>query len=355
MESITLYYRQGSSDKVYQVSLEPKDGGYAVYYAFGKRGATLSTGTKTPVAVDYATAKAIYDKLVNEKKAKGYTPGEEGTPYQHTEKEERATGLHCQLLNPVDEAEARSLIKDPNWVMQKKWDGRRLILHKQNGEILGINRLGLTVDLPVKLIEDARRCRIDFTVDGEIIGDTLYVFDLLSCDRDDMKECRFVDRYLRLMNLLACFTHPRIHLVETAFKEEDKSLLFERYKVNGDEGVVFKYQHSTYIAGRPSSGGSQLKYKFTETASFVVGKINSKRSITLHLYDGQRTVLAGKVTIPANQEIPTVGKVVEVRYLYAFKESGSIFQPVYLGVRGDIAASECTVSQLKFKPTTPAD
>ncbi|MEA3189292.1 MAG: bifunctional non-ous end joining protein LigD, partial [Chthoniobacter sp.] len=56
------------------------------------------------------------------------------------------------------------------------------------------------------------------------------------------------------------------------------------------------------------------------------------------------------VTIPANHRIPGVGVIVEVRYLYAFKESGSVFQPVYLGERNDVLASDCTTRQLKFKP-----
>ena len=48
MESITLYYREGSSDKVYQAGLTPKDGGYVVTFAYGRRGATLNTGIKLP-------------------------------------------------------------------------------------------------------------------------------------------------------------------------------------------------------------------------------------------------------------------------------------------------------------------
>jgi bifunctional non-homologous end joining protein LigD len=42
--------------------------------------------------------------------------------------------------------------------------------------------------------------------------------------------------------------------------------------------------------------------------------------------------------------------VVEVRFLYAHRESGSIYQPVYLGPREDIPAEDCTTDQLKFKP-----
>ena len=45
MESITLYFREGSSDKVYSASIDPKDGGHVVNFAYGRRGSTLNTGT----------------------------------------------------------------------------------------------------------------------------------------------------------------------------------------------------------------------------------------------------------------------------------------------------------------------
>ena len=35
--------------------------------------------------------------------------------------------------------------------------------------------------------------------------------------------------------------------------------------------------------------------------------------------------------------------------LYAYRESGSIYQPVYLGERDDIPATDCTTEQLKYK------
>ena len=80
--------------------------------------------------------------------------------------------------------------------------------------------------------------------------------------------------------------------------------------------------------------------------------INAKRSVTLGLYnaDGDKLVPAGNVTIPPNHQVPEVGEICETRYLHAFRESGSIYQPVYLGVRSDIPAADCTVDQLKFKP-----
>ncbi len=91
-----------------------------------------------------------------------------------------------------------------------------------------------------------------------------------------------------------------------------------------------------------------MKYKFVESASFIVTARNAKRSVTLGLYDGNELVCAGNVAIPPNHAVPAVGEVVETRYLHAFRESGSIYQPVYVGKRCDPAA-ECTTDQLKYK------
>jgi bifunctional non-homologous end joining protein LigD len=49
-----------------------------------------------------------------------------------------------------------------------------------------------------------------------------------------------------------------------------------------------------------------------------------------------------------------MGTVVETRYLYAFAQSGAVYQPVYLGPRDDIPAEDCTVDQLKFKQKAAA-
>ena len=100
---------------------------------------------------------------------------------------------------------------------------------------------------------------------------------------------------------------------------------------------------------RPASGGTQLKFKFVESASFIVAAINGKRSVALALFDEGIQVPAGNVTIPPNHPIPQMGTVIEARYLYAHRESGSIYQPVYLGERSDIPAEDCTVDQLKYK------
>jgi bifunctional non-homologous end joining protein LigD len=129
-----------------------------------------------------------------------------------------------------------------------------------------------------------------------------------------------------------------IWLVETAITAKDKRKLCDSLLADGREGVVFKDINAPYVAGRPASGGGQRKYKFYTTASFVVGTINSQRSVGPCLYSNNKLVAAGNVTIPPNAAFPHSGAVVEIRYLYAFPESGLVYQSVFLQERDDILA-----------------
>ena len=80
MEQTTLYFKDGKSDKVYRAAIEPKGDGYVVNFSYGRRGGNMTIGTKTKSPVSLDDAKAIYDKLIDEKTAKGYTSEERGTP-----------------------------------------------------------------------------------------------------------------------------------------------------------------------------------------------------------------------------------------------------------------------------------
>jgi bifunctional non-homologous end joining protein LigD len=143
---------------------------------------------------------------------------------------------------------------------------------------------------------------------------------------------------------------PALRWISTSVDPNDKIEIYEELRATNREGVVFKDMDAPFSPGRPNSGGTMLKFKFVETASFIVSDHNAKRSVSLCLYDKHGFVNAGNVTIPPNHDIPAIGDVIEAKYLYALKQSGSIYQPVYIGKRNDIPASECTVSQLKYKP-----
>jgi bifunctional non-homologous end joining protein LigD len=347
-ERVALYYREDSSDKVYQAAIEPAGSQFVVNFAYGRRGATLTTGTKTSSPVDYAAAKKIYTKLVGEKKAKGYTEGADGTPYQHADKQ--ASGILPQLLNTVEEAEVELLLRDDNYCAQEKFDGRHLLVRKQDDNVKGINKKGFLVGLPQTVANDLRQLPGSFIPDGESIGDYYHAFDLLEHNGENLRPMPYRIRLVRLVNLLlSTANHPHIRLVETAFTTAQKTELWQGLRRENREGIVFKRLDAPFAPGKPNSGGPQLKFKFVATVSAVVAKINTQRSVELGLFKGRSLVSCGNVTIPANHEIPTVGTVVDTRYLYAYRDSLALYQPVYLGPRDDVDPGECLVSQLKFK------
>jgi len=349
-KSITLYFRDGSSDKVYQASLQPKGAGFVVNFAFGRRGSTLQTGTKTSKPVDYLAALKVYDKLVNEKMAKGYTPGQDGTPYQGTEREAVATGVFPQLLNSIDQDQADQLVADDDWWMQEKFDGKRILICKDGDQVIGINRKGLAVALPQSIAQGARTIGSrQWLMDGEAVGDIYFAFDLLEQDGTDLRKQPYSRRLSALSGIVAAGSKEVIRVRGTATSTAQKQEMLSALRRIKAEGVVFKRHAAPYTPGRPASGGDQLKLKFTATASCIVAKANgTKRSVALVLLDGRKRVAVGNVTVPANQQIPKAGSVVEVRYLYAFP-GGSLFQPICLGLRDDIDSSACTIGQLKYK------
>jgi bifunctional non-homologous end joining protein LigD len=354
IQSASLYFREGNSDKEYRAAIEPKGNGFVVNFAYGRRGGTLNTGTKTTVPVSLDEATKVFTKLIASKVTKGYRPiADTSTPYPLTGSEGLDSGVRCQLLNPIEEAEVSILLADTRHCLQEKHDGRRLMVRKQDHEITGINRRGLVVAIPEPIRAAVAMIPADCLIDGEAVGDTLHAFDLLEVNGRDLRQRRYLDRHSGLLTLIPP-NHPALRWVDTMVAPSDKAKAYDQLHLANREGVVFKDMDAPFSEGRPNSGGSQLKFKFVESASFVVTGINSKRSVTLGLFEGDKMVPAGNVTIPPNHAIPDVGDVVECRYLYAYKESGAIYQPVYLGPRTDIPLSECGVDQLKYKAESEA-
>src|SRR6266704_2210360 len=215
-ETITLYFREGSTDKVYQAAIEPKGELFVVNFAFGRRGSTLQTGVKTSSPVDYQTAKNTYDRLVREKMAKGYTPGENGTPYQHTDKADRVTGILPQLLNAIDYVEVKRLLKDLAWCLQEKFDGKRTLLQKKGETVTAINRKGLAIGLPSPIGVGAQKITSDFVIDGECVGDVFFAFDLLELESEDYRQKPYQRRLVALSGILNRPDVTHIEFVETA-------------------------------------------------------------------------------------------------------------------------------------------
>ena len=310
VQQVSLYYREGSSDKEYHASIEPAGQRFTVNFAYGRRGSTLNTGTKTTVPVDFDAACKAFEKLVKEKKSKGYTEGEAGTPYQHTEKEDRTTDVLPQLLNPIEEPEVERLIEDDRWCAQEKFDGRRILVQKQGAAIHGINKKGLLVGLPSPVVVAAHVFKGDFIIDGECIGEKFHAFDLLTLNGENLRPLSYHARATGLLNLLASGQQRHIHYADTAWKSVEKDRLLTLLRQKNKEGIVFKKVNAPYVAGRPNSGGAQLKHKFYATCSALVANINIQRSVEIQLFNEVGLITAGSVTIPPNHAVPDRKSVV---------------------------------------------
>lgn len=352
IDSASLYYREGSSDKVYHATIEDIDGSYVVNFAYGRRGSTLKTGSKTNSPTSLDEAKSIFNSLVKEKTGKGYKYAEDSNNsiVVPDSKQESVSEVQCVLLNPIEENEVNALLENEEWAAQEKLDGVRFLLKKQSDFCpKGFNRSGKSVGYPVGIYNAADKYKKNFLIDGELIGQKFYVFDILEYNGKCIRENKLSDRIKALEDVVNNLNSEDIIFTKLHSSKKQKIDLYKDLLANNKEGIVFKRINAKYYSGRPASGGDYLKFKFYSTCSCVVTGINKKRSASIGLYKGKKLVKAGNVTISSNFEIPEVGDIVEVRYLYARKQSGSLYQPTYLGKRTDIDAENCQQKQLKFK------
>lgn len=111
--------------------------------------------------VSLVEAQAIYDRTMNERRAKGYRPGPDAAPVEIQEPQKsqavpvgardgagHISGLPGHmLLSECTEAERDHLLSQPEWFMQPKFDGVRVrIIHTQ-GQVKALSRTQKPVNL----------------------------------------------------------------------------------------------------------------------------------------------------------------------------------------------------------------
>lgn len=81
IKQTTLYFKEGNSDKVYEIDLcDVGNDRYVVNFRYGRRGASLKEGSKTPVPVSLPEAERLFNEVADEKISKGYTATESSAP-----------------------------------------------------------------------------------------------------------------------------------------------------------------------------------------------------------------------------------------------------------------------------------
>jgi bifunctional non-homologous end joining protein LigD len=367
-ESTALFFQKGTSDKVYNVKLiaekNPMDDPYeqdAIWYVcfqYGRRGSSLVNGRKNQQGLTYWAAKRMYQTLVRSKLRKGYKPKTDGsfttyTPYEDVyaavaADEDKMTDFVPQLLTPVDLAGAKALWKEHagNILLQTKHDGERRNVVVQE-KLVAANRKGREVQIQ-QSVSDACKNLIEgwddiLEIDTEDMGSHLVIFDCLQIAGEDMRKKSFLQRNAILQTLHMSISQARLeHLlkVDVAYKPDnyEEFIDFINYaRETNEEGVVISIGSQDYGTGLSQQ---KFKLKFYADATVEVTAINEQRSvrIAVNAYrKGSRDLMVfevGNCAIPANREIPEIGDLVEVRYLYAYP-GGSLYQPFYKGLRTD--------------------
>lgn len=204
----------------------------------------------------------------------------------------------------------------------------------------------------IKALVTSGYTKIDF--DSEDMGDHLVIFDIFGAKEQSLTAISFEERTAHLQDLAQAINALNLKTLKVDLPiwcttKEDVMRFLEKAKLSNEEGIVLRDPRAPYSAGRPAKGGDVRKLKFVESATVRVQNItNGKRSIGMEILADDKWINIGKCTVPANFDLPDVGTLVEVEYLYAHKD-GALFQPVYKGPRSDLQGKDAHIRQLKYK------
>lgn len=265
----------------------------------------------------------------------------------------QASGHRQELPTAISRERAEALLRDDLFALQAKANGeRRSVEVLPDGQVRGINKLGLYTPIPSHWIEafSVLASEGGALIDGEQIGDELHAFDVLKFNINDLRDRPFELREQQLGRMIAHHGDRLAAVLKPLklFKGANKALAAQEIELQNGEGFVLRRLDAPYRAGRSED---VLKFKFTESSTCIVVARNEQRSVAIGLIDAAGDLRSvGNVTVPANHRVPEAGELVEVQYLY-YNPLGAFEQPVYLGGRSDVAHHECHFGQvLRLKP-----
>jgi bifunctional non-homologous end joining protein LigD len=293
----------------------------------------------------------------------------------------------------------------PDWLFELKWDGMRALAWVDHGRIRIESRAGRDATAQYPELDVLPRCvRVEQALlDGELVvldeqglSDfermqsrmnvarpspsqvaaapvTFYLFDLLYCDGFDLRGAPLIERKRLLKKIL----DPKPPLRYSDHVVEQGEELFDLAREHGAEGIIGKQIHSTYAEGRSSNW---VKLKINREIDAVIGGYTAPRGSRSHmgailvgLYDGKKLQYIGGVgsgfdekilanlaaemkpletrvcpfsETPETKEPATWLKpelIARVRFR-EFTREFHLRQPVFLGLRRDLEASECRLA-----------
>lgn len=260
--------------------------------------------------------------------------------------------FEAQLAQPLNLNKIDQYVKNDNWWFEQKLDGIRLGLVIEDGEVVGWNRRGNRVNLKPAVKEPFEGLNKRWVLDGELIDERYYIFDLLEGQGNVLHAAPYSARRAALETVYHRIVTPdtrTVFLLQTHRTVQEKADLTAWCKKNGAEGIMVKNADGLYHPGLRSP--DMLKAKFVKTVDAVVSEVGrkGKQAVGISVYDDSGTLVeicGCKVTERVLNQI-MVGDVVEIRYLYATADN-RIYQPCFLRFRDDKDAVDCTIDQLEY-------
>ena len=228
---------------------------------------------------------------------------------------------------PVALAAALTWKASPDWTFETKADGKRALL--TNGELRG---RALRYRLPGELPATLASCALD----GELVGITYYVFDLLEANGQDIRRLPLRERRAALKALQPLFP-DWIRPIPTARPGQAGGEYVQAVLRDGGEGCVAKSLTAPY-------GCQWFKAKRLETFDVVVTALASTtRSVSIGQYSAAgQLVDCGKVAVfslPTLESLRT-GDVLEIA-AQGRTVKGKFREPRFLKGRTDKPAADC--------------
>ena len=296
------------------------------------------------------------------------------------------------------------------WIHEMKYDGYRAELAIGAGKVRIYTRNGLdwTAKFPDIAAAAAKLGAGSALLDGEIVrldqggntsfsalqqaigeggrGLSLFLFDALEIDGEDLSKLPAVERKARLVGLIGEGRPPHILYADHIVGKGEQ--LFAAMCKAGQEGIISKRADAPYRSGRTKSW---LKIKCVNRQEFVVigwtpsaAKARGFRSLLLAVHEGKKLRYAGKVGTGFSQEaierllakmrpletrtppadVPRAEArgahwikpklVAEIAYA-EFTPDGILRHASFLGLRGDKPAREVVAERAQPAPATGGD
>lgn len=284
---------------------------------------------------------------------------------------------------------SKEVVSGPGWVYEEKYDGIRLVAHRERGKVRldSRNLIDRTASFPDLALAIRALPNGDVVIDGEVFARDVRrvsrfqllqqrrrpmfaAFDLLMFDGRSLTRRPLAERRASLEQLLKGARAPLLLARRLA---RDGEAAYRVAKERDWEGIIAKDERSTYTPGERSR--SWRKVKVRREAEFVIGGYTAPRgartsfgALLVGMFDGKTLRYVGKVgtgftastlrdllrrmaslrterapfdPVPRMKDATWVRPRLVGQVAYAeWTTDGKLRQPAFLGLRTDKAARE---------------